>query len=417
VIGARVRRLVRRPETKTATLPRVPAAGGGVPRAVWAQSLADGALGHVLADVELALSGELPWAHVESAFDELGTAEPDVSSSASLFYGAPAISFVLDAATANGYTHPAELQEGLDQDLADVVRRRLAPARARQMAGTPPMEGEFGLLHGLLGLGVVLLRRAPASEALNLLLDDVLRYVVDLARPRLLLGLRAPGWYVPHDPAPGVNTPGGHVSNTLPDGAAGLLAFLALCAHAGHDVPRQQDAIGSLVKWFALTRQDGPGGSWWPAWVTPDQIHDLYAGRPLAAAVPPPSWSGLAGMARAVQMGAATVGDTGTRNLAEATIAACLTPRQIRRLTTTGLQDGLAGLYQVGRRAEAGSANLGTGTAGDLLRDLVVDHEAADGRDGGAGFLTGTAGIHLATQTMRRVNGPISVWDMCLLIA
>jgi hypothetical protein len=266
---------------------------------------------------------------------------------------------------------------------------------------------------------VVLLRRAPASAALAELLDDVLRYVVDLSRPRTIHGLQMPGWYVPHDPAPGARTPAGHVNNTMPDGAAGLLAFLALCTHAGHRVVGQNEAIAALLAWFALTRQDGPDGAWWPTWVAPDEIPDLHAGRPLDAVAPPPSWSGLAGMARAVQMGAGTVRNREAIGVAESVIAGCLTSRQMDQLTEPGLRDGLAGLYQVGRRAAAGSMTLTHRTAavGDILRDLVAMADAGAVPGIGDGLLTGATGLRLAAQTMRRVNGPPSVWDSCLLIA
>lgn len=383
-----------------------------------AQSLADGSLGGVLADVELALSGELPWSHVAATLDELGETEPDTGPWASLFYGVPAVVFVRDTATANGYLHPSARQTRLDAALAKLARRRLDTAVARQKTGSPLTTEEYGLEHGLVGLGVVLMRRARASEEVRAVLNEVLRYLVDLARPVTAHGLNLPGWYVP-----GTTSTTGlawQVSNSMPDGAAGLLAFFALSAHAGHHVEGHQEAMRALLDWFALTRQETREGAWWPTEVTPEQIPDLLAGRPLSGPAPLPSWSGLAGIARAVQMGASIIGDRRTMALAEAVIASCLAPQQLRRLTEPGIRDGIAGLYQVARRAAAGSATLThrTAAAGDILRDLVAAaHRHPAGSPAETGLMTGTTGLRLASQTMRRVNGPASVWDTCLLIA
>jgi hypothetical protein len=171
-----------------------------------------------------------PWSTALTAIRQIPTG-PDDASRASLFRGAPAASFALDAAAADGYLQVPDAeavaarrrQSALDGYLLELVEQRLAGAAARAQAGRPPTSAEIGLTDGILGLGVLLSRRAPGSE----LMQQVIDYIADLTRPVLVDGVQVPGWYVRHDPAPGEATPGGHVNLTIASGAAGLLAFLA----------------------------------------------------------------------------------------------------------------------------------------------------------------------------------------------
>jgi hypothetical protein len=125
----------------------------------------------------------------------------------------------------------------------------------------------------------------------------------------------------------------------------------------------------------------------------------------------------MAGMARALQLGAIAIGDDSARELAEKAMLACLTGRQIRRLTDPGLWGGLAGLYQTGFCAAADASGRmeimlkhHVSAVGDALREIR-------GLDAPVGFWTGKAGLQLAAQTRRRGAAPTSRWDACLLIA
>lgn len=425
------RRYVRRSPT---TL-QLPPGLSSVPTASTATS---SDIGPALLTVELALTGDGPWGVAERAINTL-TEDPDVSGAASLFHGAPAAAMVMDAVAVDGYLDQRdaqlirealqkhtpeprlfrETQLDLDEDLRQIVAQRLAVAKARREAHRPRTSAEFGLVEGILGLGVILLRRAPGGA----LMQQVIDYVVSLTRPVLVNGLEMPGWYVPHDPAPGIPTPGGHVSTTMANGAAGLLAFLATCVNAGYSLNGLRRPIKGLVDWFVDWQQPAsaevwPDSAWWPRWFTPGEIragHESVVVRVDGEALP--SWSRMAGMARALQMGALVIGDDTARGLAEKAILACLTDRQMSRLDDAGVWGGLAGLYQTGYRAACDASGLmeislkhRMSAAGDALR-------AAQAPDASAGFWTGSSGVGLAAQTMRRGIEPLGRWDALLLIA
>lgn len=391
-------------------------------------------VGPALLAVELALTGDGPWSTALTAIEQIPTG-PDTASRASLFRGAPAASFALDAAAADDYLQVPDgeavadarrVQSVLDGYLLDLVGQRLAAAAARAQAGRPPTSAEMGLTDGILGLGVLLLRRAPGSE----LVQQVIDYVAGLTRPVLVEGVRVPGWYVHHDPAPGEATPGGHVNLTMASGAAGLLAFLATCVRAGYSLESLRTPIQDLLDWFVTWQQppspEWPDSVWWPRWVTPTEVQAGHlAGRGPGEALP--SWSRVAGMARAVQMGASVLAEgrharsdeaRKVRMVAEKVLLACLTDRQVRRLGG-GLWGGLAGLYQTGYRA----AEDATGpmeirlkhrmsAVGDALRFVV----AALAADAPADLWSGESGLRLAAQTLRRGTAPTGRWDACLLI-
>ena len=355
------RRKVRRPFTA----PAKPA-----PSTPSAVSTTSDDVGPALLAVELALTGDGPWPTALDAIKEIRTG-PDAAPRASLFRGAPAASFALDAAAVDGYLQVPDAeavaesrraQSALDGNLLEIVEQRLAAATARAQAGRPPTSAEIGLTEGILGLGVLLLRRAPGSALMQQLVD----YLAGLTRPVLVDGVQVPGWYVPHDPAPGEATPGGHVNLTMANGAAGLLAFLATCVRAGYSLESLRTPIQNLLDWFVAWQQpasaEWPDSVWWPRWVTPVEIQAgrLSDGRGAGEALP--SWSRMAGMARALQMGAGVLAESRhsradearkAQRLAEKAMLACLTDRQQRRLTSPGLWGGLAGLYQTGHRAAA----------------------------------------------------------------
>jgi hypothetical protein len=421
---------------------RTPAAPDGIP------VLSDGDIGPALVAVELALTSDGPWDVAEKAINEL-TRDADASPAAGLFRGAPAAAFVMDAADVDGYfdlgdpqlvleerlrqaeklIRLRETQLDLDVDLRHIVTQRLAAAKARRAAHYPPTSAEFGLVDGMLGLGVIVLRRAPGTALMLAVID----YVVELTRPVLVHGVRMPGWFVADDPAPEIPTPGGHVSMTVTDGAAGLLAFLATCVRAGYTPGSLQQPIETLVDWLIDWAQPPsatwPDSVWWPRWVTPAEVQAGNLSDPERWAQEAlPSWSRMAGIARALQMGAIVLGSVSqayaekashARGVAERAMLACLTDRQLRRLTEPGLRDGLAGLYQTGHRAAAdasGPTEIGLRHRMSAVGDAMRHQVRAQARDASVGLWTGSSGVGLAAQTFRRGIAPTSRWDACLLI-
>ncbi|GAA3948293.1 lanthionine synthetase C family protein [Actinoplanes auranticolor] len=372
-----------------------------------AQSLAFGTAGHALLAIEQAFNGADTWATAQRLIKQATAGRVDAGTHTGLYYGAPAIAFLLHTTTADGCERFPAARQALDVHVRRLTRRRLTAAGERLRQDRAATFAEYDLFTGLIGVGVLLMRCAPGSDELG----DVLRYVVRMVQPRYHDGVHVPGWWVDHDPDPLLPTPGGHANLGMAHGAAGLLAFLAHAARHGHTVEGQNEAIGWLCAFFDQWRQDSASGVWWPQWITRDQ---LRTGRPTHDGPGRPSWCyGAAGIARAQQLAAIATGDRTRKTTAELTLAACLTRPQLGMLTDTGICHGFAGLYQTAYRAAADTTNHVIAEQLPALAALITDAE----HGGDTGFLTGNTGVALTTQTIRTGQPPQSRWDACLLIA
>lgn len=177
------------------------------------QSLSGGAAGIALLHIERARTGADPWEKANTWLEVSVRDGVSVSSNACLYFGAPALAFVL---------HGAADQPGIGQALATVdagtrvvVRSRLDAAHQRIDAGDRPALGEFDLIGGLTGLGACLRRRGCLD-----LLRDVLAYLVRLTEP--LDGL--PGWWTYSSTGRTASTPpGGHGNNGMAHGITVIL--------------------------------------------------------------------------------------------------------------------------------------------------------------------------------------------------
>jgi hypothetical protein len=367
------------------------------------QSLASGHAGAALLAIERALN-DGDWAPAQRLIKRAAAVPIDAGSHTGLYYGAPAIAFVLHATTADGRQRYANTRQMLEQHIRRLTRARLSAAAERMRQGRHASFAEYDLFYGLVGIGVLFLRLAPDSDEL----DDLLSYVVRLTEPLHLDGLQLPGWWVDHDPDPTLPTPGGHANAGMAHGAAGLLALLALATRAGRRVDCQDDAITRLCTWFDQWRQDSPDGPWWPQWIT---HHELRSGRPAQECPGRPSWCyGAAGIARAQQLAAIATNDRARRQAAEQALAACLSVPQLDRITDTGICHGLAGLYQTAFRAAADTANQVIAERLPVVAQLLDSHQQSD-----SGFLIGGTGVALVLETARTGNPPRTRWDACLL--
>ncbi|MEV4802300.1 lanthionine synthetase C family protein [Nonomuraea sp. NPDC049421] len=372
-----------------------------------AQSLSRGAAGIALLHIERALSGTEEWRNIYAHIRQAAAGRVVAAEHASLYYGAPAIAFVLHAASADGEHRYPSTAAKLDELVLGIARRRLATATARMDGGAPATFHEYDLFSGLIGIAALLLNRMPRSDVLA----QILRYLVRLTRPRVEDGLEIPGWWVPHDPDPLLPTPGGHANLGMAHGAAGLLAVLALAARRGCVVLGQREAITFLMLWFDRWRQFSGDGPWWPQWLTQE---DLRSGRPAQSGPGRPSWCyGTPGITRALQLGAIALGDQERQRTAEEDMAACLTAGQLARLSEAGLCHGLAGVYQTASRAAQDADSEAVTACLPELASLLRKQAAALHVEG-AGLLTGEAGVRLAMETTH--TPPRSGWDSCLLI-
>ncbi|WP_261568993.1 lanthionine synthetase C family protein [Frankia gtarii] len=351
------------------------------------QSLADGAAGIALLHLE---TGDWPAAY--AALEEAVAGGVSVVDRASLYYGAPALAFVLASTDRPGLARAAATAAA---GTAALTCRRLDAAHRRIDRRQRPPYAEYDLIRGLTGLGVVLRRIGHVD-----LLRDVLTYLVRLTDP--IDGL--PGWWCPHGPHRDRPIPGGHGNHGIAHGIAGPLTLLALTHLDGVHVPGHDEAIAALSCWFDQWRQDRADGPWWPQWITRE---DLHTGRPAQPGPARPSWCyGTPGIARAQQLAGRALGDTTRQRNTETAFAACITdPAQLGRLVDRGLCHGTAGLLTAARRIAADALTP------IPLEPLARLHDrTTPAATEPVGFLDGAAGIDLA------VAGTTTGWDACLLL-
>jgi hypothetical protein len=190
------------------------------------QSLAKGAVGTALLPVERAWNGSGTWATAQARIRQVATGPVDVAEHTGLYYGAPAVAFLLHTA-ADRHPRYRAASEVLNDHVVRLARARLASA-AHRIEREPAEFAEYDLFYGLAGIGALLLHQDRGSNVTDDVLGEILRYVVGLTRPRRQDGVEVPGWWVTHDPDEIVPTPGGHANFGMAHGAAGLLALLAL---------------------------------------------------------------------------------------------------------------------------------------------------------------------------------------------
>ncbi|MEV6377685.1 lanthionine synthetase C family protein [Micromonospora musae] len=351
------------------------------------QSLADGAAGIALLHLE---TGNRPAAY--EALRDATAGGVSIGDGASLFYGAPALAFVLAATDHPGL---AQARAATADGTATVARRRLDAARRRIDQHQQPHYAEYDLIRGLTGLGVVL-RRLGDHE----LLRQVLDYLVRLTEPQGEL----PGWWCWNGPERRQPPPaGGHANFGMAHGITGPLALLALTLRDGITVAGHTTAINRISRWLDAWQQRTDGTIWWPQTIT---LTDLHRGTSAQRTPLRPSWCyGTPGIARAQQLAAQALHDTTRQRLAEIAFTTCITdPAQLRRLTDRGLCHGTAGLLATARRIASDAL---TPVPLDLVNDL--HRHATPTTNEPEGLLDGKAGVDLVTATT-------TAWDACLLL-
>jgi lantibiotic biosynthesis protein len=353
------------------------------------QSLADGAAGIALLHLE---TGN--WAEAYAGLEQAVAGGVSVADGASLYYGAPALAFVLAASDQPGL---ARAKAAAAAGTATVTHHKLQAAHRRIDQGQQPDYAEYDLIRGLTGLGVALRRIGNLD-----LLRDVLIYLVRLTDP---IG-HLPGWWCrtgPHrdQPAPA----GGHANHGITHGITGPLALLALTHLDGVHVDGHTEAIERILRWLdAWQQHTDDGAAWWPQTVT---LTDLARGEPSQQSPLRPSWCyGTPGIARPQQLAARALGDTTRQHNTETAFTGCVNdPQQMGRLTDRGLCHGTAGLLATGRRIAADAL-----TPISLAPLRCLHEQATAAADEPTGFLDGTAGADLAAA------GTTTSWDACLLL-
>jgi hypothetical protein len=371
----------------------------------WRQSLARGALGITLLHVEQAAAGLASWQPARDWLDYVAQEPVTAGTGSHLFYGAPALAYVLSRAAAGDLKTGQRTITRLHAAITREAAERTARAHTRMDNGLLPELAEFDLIRGLTGYGACFLHHDPANDALR----GVLRYLVRLTGPVEIDDMSFPGWWTLASPS-GQRTAGftgGHANLGIAHGIGGPLALLALAARHGVIVDGQLAAVGRICTWLARWHSIDPAEPAWPYWITLPDYRDGHL---------PPCWPqrlgwcyGTAGIARAMQLAAIATGDHALRSTAENTLITALAAPANQTLTTDpSLCHGRAGLARIAAAAAADATTTAIAarlrTTADELRD-AADEDLAE-----PGFLDGAAGVALArTQTHRG-------WDACLLI-
>ncbi|MFE2842561.1 lanthionine synthetase C family protein [Streptomyces scopuliridis] len=390
------------------------------------QHLAYGPTGIALLHIERAAAGLAPW---QRAHDWLAAAarQPFTSGPDSHpFYGAPALAHAMACVADRLPGSYQRARDALDRQMGADTRRRLEAAHRRIDTGRLPELAEFDAIRGLAGYGAYFLRSDPTGAYVS----AILGYCVRLTEPVTYGGEALPGWWTLSGPSGRQDDrfPGGHANHGMAHGIGGVLALLALAARRGITVGGHREAIRTILAWLDRWQEKSDRGEAWPYWVTRD---GLRTGRPDLSPPRRPSWCyGTAGLARARQLAALTLGDTDRQVEAENALVSALTDRaQLKATTDNGLCHGFAGLAHMAARiaddahpSTAGqlraaippllTAACPPGTLPeDTARSVIQDEEA------GPGFLNGAAGMALALLTPATTAPPQSAWDTCLLIA
>ncbi|CRK57672.1 Lanthionine biosynthesis cyclase LanC [Alloactinosynnema sp. L-07] len=374
------------------------------------QSLAGGAAGIALLHIERARCGHGDPAVAHRWLSAAARDGLSVGHNAGLYFGAPTLAFITNAAADQPGKYARALGE-LDTNVTALTRSRVHAAHARIDRGERPLLAEFDLIRGLAGLGSHHLHRHPDHEITRTVLDYLVRLTTPPGRSDEL-----PGWWTDVSPN-GVSSPdfpGGHANTGMSHGITAVLALLSLALRHGVVVDGHTEAIGRINAWLDAWRQHDDAGSWWPGYLTHAQARAGQVDRPNRQR---PSWCyGTPGVARAQQLAGLATGDLPRQRDAATAMLGCLRDTaQLDRLTDSGLCHGVAGVLQTAWRMAADHTDPDLAAELPALTDRLLAH--VDTAPDDPEFLDGQAGIALALHTAGTATAPVTTWDACLLLA
>ena len=380
----------------------------------WHQDLGSGAAGAALAHVAQARASNLPPRATRSWVKAMTASPVTANASASLFYGAPAIAFVLHTGAHPAY---ASMLARLDTAINEITALKLAAAYERMDRGELTRPSEYDLISGLTGLGLYhLIRHGSAATGMT---SAVLEYLIALAEPIYQHGESLPGWWSGTGPSdtPDPEWPAGHLNLGMAHGISGVLALLSGAMRRGIQIAGQEKAVNELCMVFDRYRHGNGEVPWWPAMISFNEYkhgttdHDSQAR---------PSWCyGTPGHARAQQLAGVALNDRGRIRVAERALAGCVLDRRVTDLLTdASLCHGWAGVVQTLFRAHRDALDPQPLQA--ALRRAqrgLEDQLARTGPPPASGLLEGTSGILLAQNDLPANGSEPPPWDACLLLA
>ncbi|OXM74035.1 MULTISPECIES: lanthionine synthetase C family protein [Amycolatopsis] len=268
---------------------------------------------------------------------------------------------------------------------------------------------DYDVISGLTGKGRLLL--ALGGDRCLSALEVVLERLVALTRPVLVEGHEVPGWWCAPEryvvEADRERYPRGDFNAGLAHGISGPLALLSLAHRHGHRVDGMTDAMRVIADWLLRWSWTDESGVSWPSRVGFDaQV------RGTAVPASRTAWCyGTAGVAYALHLAAAELGDAGLAGLAAAAMS------RPGRAEGPTVCHGDAGLLQISVRM---------GVPADRIADRVLAafdpsspfgfrHRLHTGEwTDDPGLLQGAAGVALALATYAGNSAP---WDAALLLS
>jgi hypothetical protein len=377
------------------------------------QDLGSGAAGTALARLVLARISGLPPRTTQPWITAMTAGPVTANVSASLFYGAPAVAFVLHTAADPAY---APVLTALDEHINDLTALKLAAANERMNRGELTWPSEYDLISGITGLGVYhLVRHGPAGSGMT---TAVLDYLVALAEPVRQHGVSLPGWWSGTGPAstPDPAWADGHLNLGMAHGIAGVLALLSGAMRAGIQVQGHAEAVSELCATFDRYRQGSSACPWWPPMIS---FGEYIRGTVNEQRQARPSWCyGTPGHARAQQLAGLALGDHERMRVAEHALAGCVLDRQVTGLLAdASLCHGWAGVVQAVRRVTSDAADPSPLQAAlRTARRGMEDQLTRTGPPACAGLLEGRSGIMLAQDDLSETGSEPPAWDACLLL-
>jgi hypothetical protein len=378
----------------------------------WPQSLAGGAAGIALLHVERARTGHGAWDTAHTWLAEAATGKVSAAPNAGLFFGAPALAFVLHLAHTGTGRYQRALA-ALDDAVISVTLSALDRAHARMNRAERPPLREFDLIRGLAGLSAYHLAARPEHPVTR----SALACLARLTEPLPGCPDTLPPWWAGTSPSgePSDGFPGGHGNFGMSHGISSVLAILSIGIMRGIAVAGAHDAAYRICAWTDQWLHGAPRSPWWPGVVT---VAQSAAGCVDPGLRPRPSWCyGVAGTARAQQLAGLALGDPGRCRTAEIAMLAVLRDAtEIARLDGTGLCHGTAGLLQSAWRMSRDCAGSEISAELPGLASRLRSQRAGNG-DGNPELLDGAAGAALALHTAGAglASGPC--WDAFLALA
>jgi hypothetical protein len=376
-------------------------------------SLADGYCG--LAVLFARLSDESPELR-ETAHEHLAAAAKTRRPNAEgLFDGLPSLGFAARSIARADGDYRGMLAR-IDPHVLRLAENALVAEEARLLAREPGarMAG-YDVTSGLTGVGRYLLACGAGARPV---LERVLGYLVGMTDPVRVRGHWVPGWWT-SDPsllADPVAHPDGHFNLGMAHGISGPLALLALCHQQGVVVEGQVEAMRRIATWLLSRRGTDEHGPYWPALVPLD--HEVASTVDLL----PPSrvaWCyGAPGVARALQLAAAALGELAWAEEAKTTLrAAFRRPRSRWGIRDASLCHGSAGVLHATALVLGRDADVLPGLCDHLLAQRD-QHTVITVPPNRPGFLDGSAGTLLALHdylTPASSTAPLP-WNAALVL-